>query len=78
MSIPNTIYDQICKTINYIDQSSLSFQSGSGFNTSGFGRLVTDWSVEDVNFDMTPYVSSIDISISSIQIHRKKMQFYLD
>ena len=34
------------------------------FNTSRFSRLNADWSVENINPDMTPNVMSLDISIS--------------
>ena len=41
----------VCNTVKYINQSDNFSQGVLGFNISGFGRLVTDWSVEN----MTPY-----------------------
>jgi hypothetical protein len=41
----------VCNTVKYINQSDNFSQGVLRFNISGFGRLVTDWSVEN----MTPY-----------------------
>jgi hypothetical protein len=45
----------VCNTVKYINQSDNFSQGVLRFNISGFGRLVTDWSVENIIPDMTPY-----------------------
>jgi len=36
----------------------------SVFDTLRFRRLITDWSVENMNPDVTPYRVSLDVSMS--------------
>jgi hypothetical protein len=61
----------ICKTVNYIDQSERkknSFWHVVNLYTYGFSRSVADWSVKDMNSDMLPYATLLDVSVS----HKKK------
>ena len=51
------IYDNpfFCDIVQYIDQSYYCSLHVLGFDTLRFSRLITDWSVENMNPDMTPY-----------------------
>jgi hypothetical protein len=53
-----------CKTVEYIDQSNNSFWCIVSFDTYRFSRLITDWAVENMNSDMTPYRISFNISVN--------------
>ena len=48
-----------------IKPNSIQFVSHViSFNTSRFGRLITDWLVECVNPDLIPYEALLDVSIN--------------
>ena len=55
------------KTVKNIDQLNNSSEHVLGLN---IGRLVTDWSVDNMNPDMTPYMILLDVCISQ----KKKKQ----
>jgi hypothetical protein len=45
-----------CKTVNYIDQSKTTvLVVYSVSNIYIFSRLIANWSVENMNLDVTPY-----------------------
>jgi len=44
----------IRKAVKYIDQSDNTSWHVFGFDTLSFRRLITDWSVENMNPDMIP------------------------
>jgi len=43
----------ICKTVKYIDKSDNSYLCVLSFDTSRFIWLIADWSVENMNTDVT-------------------------
>ena len=42
-----------------------------GFNTTRIGKVITDWLVENMNPDMTPYVMSLDFIVYYQNKHKK-------
>jgi hypothetical protein len=51
----SVIFDNpiICKTVIYIDKSDNSSWREVGFDTYRFDRLITDWSVQNMNIKRT-------------------------
>ena len=54
----------ICNTVQYIHYRTTASWHVLGFDTQIFSRLITDWSVENMNMDVTPYRMHIDVSVS--------------
>ena len=53
----------ICKTVKHIDQSDNSCQQILVFNISRLGSLIADWSVENMNPDVTPNAVSLNAGV---------------
>ena len=63
---------QKCKAVRYIDQSDNSSWRVLGFDTYIFNRFIADWSVENMNPNVTPYGMSLYVSsVSPKKIRRK-------
>jgi capsular polysaccharide biosynthesis protein len=60
------IFDRqiICKTVKYIVESDNSSWCVLGFDNLIFSRRIIDWSVENMNLDMTPHGMSLYASVS--------------
>ena len=54
----------ICNTVQYIHYRTTASWHVLGFGTQILSRLITDWSVENMNLDVTPYRMHIDVSVS--------------
>ena len=53
----------IARQLNILTNWTTAFRFVLSFNTSIFGRLIIDWSLENINPDMTLYMMSLDVSI---------------
>ena len=50
-------------TVKYIYQSENSYKLVIGLNTSRYGRVIANWSVENMNPGFIPYMMLLDVSI---------------
>ena len=54
----------ICNTVQYIHYRTTASWHVLSFDTQIFSRLIAEWSVENMNLDVTPYRMHIDVSVS--------------